>query len=608
MTDKKLLSFDETGFQWAWDSTSLSSFVTCPRKYYYSMLQGWTAQQKSVHLIFGGHYASALEHFHKHRAAGVDYDTALRLVVREALEATWDYEKDAPQDWMHTSKTRDTLIRSIVWYLEHYRDDPMQTVILSDGRAAVEYSFSIDLDETYTYCGHIDRLVNYGGDIYVQDQKAQPLSENILTPGGWRPLGSLAVGDLVVGVDGGWHSITDILPKGEVEIFEVHFVDGTSTRCAWDHLWGVYDQFGKYAVLSMQEMATAPKHKKFRVPLVAPVQHPTADLPLAPLALGLLLGDGYLAGSSVQFSDADGHEAAMLAAVLPAGDKIKKSASANHSWIISGGGTKRALQQLGLFGKLSGGKFIPESYLVADESQRRALLRGLLETDGHNLGTNWLYDSTSEQLVKDICQLVRSLGGMARYHTRSGNAFRAHLRMPEWGNGVGSRYIKRVVKLPYVETAACLKVSAPRQLYVTESYIVTHNTTGSQITPRFFEGYSPDYQMTGYTWAGQIIFNMPVKGVVIDAAYIAVGFTAFGRQPVTRSDRQLEEFRTEVLHYIGEAKRCHESGYYPMDRTACGNYGGCEFKQICSAVPGIRQNLLEGGFKHRDRWDPLARR
>ena len=158
----QLLSFDETGFQFAWDSTSLSSFVTCPRKYYYSMLQGWTAEQKSVHLIFGGHYASALEHFHKHRAAGIDHDDALRLVVREALEATWDYEKNVPQDWMHSSKTRDTLIRSIVWYLETFQDDPMKTVILSDGRAAVEYSFSIDLSEDYTYCGHIDRLVTYG--------------------------------------------------------------------------------------------------------------------------------------------------------------------------------------------------------------------------------------------------------------------------------------------------------------------------------------------------------------------------------------------------------------------------------------------------------------
>lgn len=327
----KLLSFDGTGFQFAWDSTSLGSFVTCPRKYYYSVLQGWTSELRSVHLIFGGHYATALEHYHKFRAADVSHNDALRLVLHEALIATWDYDivpegtpganaraKDhgtfewfmpgtgKPADWLHNSKTRDTLIRSIVWYLEEFQDDPMKTVILSDGRAAVEYSFSIDLSNEYVYCGHIDRLVTYGdgNDIYVQDQK----------------------------------------------------------------------------------------------------------------------------------------------------------------------------------------------------------------------------------------------------------------------------------------------------------------TTGSQITPRFFEGYSPDYQMTGYTWAGQIIFNMPVKGVVIDAAYIAVGFTAFGRQPITRSDRQLEEFRTEVLHYIGLAKQCHETGYYPMNRTSCGNYGGCEFKKICSAVPGVRDNLLQGGYKKRDRWDPLARR
>lgn len=302
----QLLSFNESGFQYAWDSTSLSTFITCPRKYYLSMLQGWTSEQRAVHLIFGGHYATALEHFHKHRAAGIEYADAVRLVVWEALINTWDREADAPQDWMHPSKTRDTLIRSIVWYLEHFKNDPMQTVILSDGRAAVEYSFSVDLNEEYVYCGHIDRLVTYGdnSDIYVQDQK----------------------------------------------------------------------------------------------------------------------------------------------------------------------------------------------------------------------------------------------------------------------------------------------------------------TTGSQITPRFFEGYSPDYQMTGYTWAGQIIFSMPVKGVVIDAAYIAVGFTAFGRQAVTRSERQLEEFRLEALHYIGQAKACHESGFYPMNRTACGNYGGCEFRRICSAVPGIRKNLLEGGYKKRERWDPIRRR
>ena len=613
-----MLSFHADGWQFAWDSTSLKNSVSCPRYYQFTNLEGWRSQTRSAHLEFGGHYAKALERFHKLRAAGREYWDAAREVLQLLLVETWNHDLDAKgnripgtgqaADWMHNTKTRDTLVRSVIWYLHHFENDSMETVVLDNGKAAVELSFTLELDGEFIYCGHMDRLVSFAGDVYVQDQKAQPLSENILTPGGWRPLGSLAVGDLVIGVDGGWHSITDIIPKGEVEIFEVHFVDGTSTRCAWDHLWGVYDQFGKYAVLSMQEMATAPKYKKFRVPLVAPVQHPTADLPLNPLALGLLLGDGYLADSCIQFSDADGHEAAMLAAVLPAGDKIKKSAAANYTWIISGGETKRALRQLGLFGKLSGGKFIPESYLVADESQRRALLRGLLETDGHNLGTNWLYDSTSEQLVKDICQLVRSLGGMARYHARSGNAFRAHLRMPEWGNGVGSRYIKRVVKLPYVEAAACLKVASPKQLYVTENYIVTHNTSVSTITAKYFAGFSPDYQMTGYSLAGQIIFGAPIAGVSIDAAQIAVGFTEFSRGFAPRQPAQLEEFRSEVLHYAKLARVYHAAGYFPMNRTSCGMFGGCAFQKVCSGLPCHRTALLEAGFTRGERWDPLKKR
>lgn len=48
----ELLSFDKAGFQFAWDSTSLTAFATCPRKYYYSNIQGWTSELRSVHLIF----------------------------------------------------------------------------------------------------------------------------------------------------------------------------------------------------------------------------------------------------------------------------------------------------------------------------------------------------------------------------------------------------------------------------------------------------------------------------------------------------------------------------------------------------------------------------
>lgn len=162
------------GVQWAWDSTSLSTFMTCPRKYYYSMIRQISPRNRSVHLIFGGHYATALEHFYKHRAEGKSLDEALLLVVREALENSWDYERGAPQEFLDSKKTRPNLIRSIVWYIDQFGDESesgIKTHHLPSGKPAVELSFTLDLDEDFVLCGHLDRVVDYGGSLYVMDQK-----------------------------------------------------------------------------------------------------------------------------------------------------------------------------------------------------------------------------------------------------------------------------------------------------------------------------------------------------------------------------------------------------------------------------------------------------
>jgi hypothetical protein len=82
------------------------------RKYYYSMILGVRPKEDSVHLLFGGLYAAALEHFYKHRAAGDSIDDALRKVVKEALEASWDRENNCPMTFEHTAKTRVNLIRN----------------------------------------------------------------------------------------------------------------------------------------------------------------------------------------------------------------------------------------------------------------------------------------------------------------------------------------------------------------------------------------------------------------------------------------------------------------------------------------------------------------
>lgn len=163
----------DSNFQFAWDSSCLGTLKECPRKYYYTYILGYRLKGESIHLDFGGHYAKAMERYYKYRAAGADYDDALAETVRQALIDSKEMSDD------FSKKTKDTLIRSIVWYFDTYRQDDENTtkvVHLSDGSPAVELSFKmptgLELNGVeLLYCGHIDRLVEFNSDRFVMDQK-----------------------------------------------------------------------------------------------------------------------------------------------------------------------------------------------------------------------------------------------------------------------------------------------------------------------------------------------------------------------------------------------------------------------------------------------------
>src|SRR5690606_33510511 len=89
-----LSSFDEKDRQWAWDSTSIKLAETCPRKYYYEIIQGWKSPFASVHLWFGGIYAKALETYHVLQAQGASHAETLDEVLAYALTETWEHERD----------------------------------------------------------------------------------------------------------------------------------------------------------------------------------------------------------------------------------------------------------------------------------------------------------------------------------------------------------------------------------------------------------------------------------------------------------------------------------------------------------------------------------
>ena len=67
--------------------------------------------------------------------------------------------------------------------------------------------------------------------------KEQPYSEPVATPAGWKRMGELEVGDLVIGGDGKPCRVLEIHEQGLKPVFSVQFTDGATVRCGYDHNW-----------------------------------------------------------------------------------------------------------------------------------------------------------------------------------------------------------------------------------------------------------------------------------------------------------------------------------------------------------------------------------
>ncbi len=172
--------FLPSGVQYAWDSTSIGYLKTCPRLYYYKMVEGWQEKGESIHLWFGGEYHHALQDYDLSRAAGIKHDDAVHDVVRELMVRTADHDPD------HATKSRENLVRSVVWYLDKFQDDPARTFVLQNGKPAVELSFRFELDfgpepdHPYILSGHLDRVVEYQDELFIMDRKTTTSA-----PTGW---------------------------------------------------------------------------------------------------------------------------------------------------------------------------------------------------------------------------------------------------------------------------------------------------------------------------------------------------------------------------------------------------------------------------------------
>lgn len=302
--------------------------------------------------------------------------------------------------------------------------------------------------------------------------KALALDTPLPTPAGWTTMGEVQVGDWLLGADGKPCRVTAATPvMHDHPCYQVEFTDGTVITADADHLWLTEDKRARASarraragqgtqrhfpqVRTTAEIAATLKvpdghhgpASNHRIANCRPLELPEADLPVPPYTLGAWLGDGTEGRAEISTADpeilarieADGiqvskvpsgtYEYRLKLARQPSGARVYGDARRKRPCVRcgspctgSGSGMCRPCWHLTstLQGRLRalgviGDKRIPTAYLRASEGQRRALLAGLLDTDGHcNKRGGVTLTLTSRRLAYDARELISGFGYSSR--------------------------------------------------------------------------------------------------------------------------------------------------------------------------------------------------
>lgn len=413
-------------------------------------------------------------------------------------------------------------------------------------------------------------------------QKCQPLYSKVLTPDGFVPMGDIHVGSKVISGTG---KVSTVLTESEVKkrpIYEVIFDDGSRTRCSDNHIWHVQTRDdrrrgNKYRNVELKDMlhnlyVESGKRKNYSVDYVPKIDFTEKDFYLHPYVVGALIGNGGLTSGGVLFSSRDVETIVRVNDMLPSGYTLRhhdKCTYRVHGRTGKVSTVRVELDRLGLMDKLSAEKHIPKDYLYASYEQRLWLLRGLLDTDGYAQSGYAVYCTVSEQLSKDVIELVHSLGGYASAtcrkagykkdgeYIRCRDAYHIHIQFAKGMDDIFALERKRrkyaprrecikrfITEVNYIgeEDCKCIYIDDPSHLYITDDYIITHNTTALKFFASWVIGkHIADYSLF-FSHSGDIT-RMFYDGVldIIDNSIEYKWHEIFPSAKITKTDAKREQ-------------------------------------------------------------------
>jgi superfamily II DNA or RNA helicase len=380
---------------------------------------------------------------------------------------------------------------------------------------------------------------NAAGILSPGTGKGLPISTLIPTPNGYKLMGNINVGDKVFGSDGRPTTVLGVFPQGVKNVYRITFNDGRSVLCDEDHLWSAYtngcrcrqhifetkNMIRDYKIYTPSNAANGrdPYIYRYRIPLLsAPVQYNHRDVKINPYVIGALIGNGCLTSNfHLIISSGDDFVPCKIAEIC--NFTVRKTSQHNYNYgfyynkknPITGKAipvhTKDFLKDYPELIDYSRNKKIPDDYMYNDYDTRMELLRGLMDTDGsitYSEGRfNVSYSSCSEVLLKQIQELIWGLGYICSISTPdkrvdkyvNGYFSQVNIRVPqifkqrlfthpkklELAKLAANRddfqqpFRHLIIKnIEYVgkEETQCIYVDADDHLYLTEKFIVTHNT------------------------------------------------------------------------------------------------------------------------------------
>jgi phage terminase large subunit-like protein len=360
-----------------------------------------------------------------------------------------------------------------------------------------------------------------------KNAKALDVDTPIPTPIGWRTIGDIDAGDFVYGSDG---SAVQVFAVSEVftdkPCYDVTFSDGSVIRCSGDHLWTTTHRYRPWAkarvngsgfggrprtdTVTTEQIANSlhvpradgGRESNHKLRVGGATDCCDVDLPIDPYVLGYWLGDG--TSSCAAFTCAEDDLSHVVHSVSAEGNVVVAHYDNRAPRVRVNGGLQKRLRLLGLLGN----KHVPGLYFDGSSDQRRALLQGLMDSDGtvnRHAGRTTArcsFTNKSRELAYSVWRLARSLGikatirefdvkigdkgcGVA-YETsftasKSDAVFRLERKLDLLPDEVAKRSSTlTIVDCKRVETVntKCLMVDAPDSLFlVGHGCILTHNTT-----------------------------------------------------------------------------------------------------------------------------------